>query len=81
MSDRLFSNRKPDAGDKDFLQRPTFDNQRVLNAFVDVSLANAKPNDKVQLERNGYFVVDRKDHTAAKPMFNLAVTLEDSWGK
>jgi glutaminyl-tRNA synthetase len=42
-------------------------------------LANAKPDDKFQFERNGYFVADLKDHTAEKPVFNLAVSLKDSW--
>jgi len=26
-------------------------------------------------------VADRVDHTAGKPVFNLAVGLKDSWGK
>ena len=32
-------------------------------------------------ERHGYFVADRIDHAAGKPVFNLAVGLKDSWGK
>jgi glutaminyl-tRNA synthetase len=43
-------------------------------------LANAKPDEKFQFERNGYFVADLKDHTRDKPVFNLAVSLRDSWG-
>jgi glutaminyl-tRNA synthetase len=52
-----------------------------LSAYVEASLANAQPDDKFQFERNGYFVADRKDHSAAGPVFNLAVSLKDSWGK
>ena len=42
---------------------------------------DAKPDDKFQFERHGYFVADRVDHKAEKPVFNLAVGLKDSWGK
>ena len=41
----------------------------------------AKAGQQIQFERHGYFVADRIDHTAAKPVFNLAVGLKDSWGK
>jgi len=53
----------------------------VLKSFVEASLANAQPDDKFQFERNGYFVADRRDHTSARPVFNLAVSLRDSFGK
>ena len=53
--------------------------KQVLHAFVEPSLANAKPDDKFQFERNGYFVADLKDHTREMPVFNLAVSLRDSW--
>ena len=29
--------------------------------------------------RIGYFVADRKDHRADKPVFNRSVTLRDTW--
>jgi glutaminyl-tRNA synthetase len=48
---------------------------------VEPSLAAARADDKFQFERHGYFVADRVDHTEAKPVFNLAVGLKDSWGK
>ena len=55
---------------------------RAMMDFVkEPSLANAKPDDKFQFERHGYFVADRIDHKAGKPVFNLAVGLKDSWGK
>jgi glutaminyl-tRNA synthetase len=81
MYDRLFSDPQPDAGSKDYLDLLTPNSKRVLNAFVEASLADAQPDDKFQFERNGYFVADRNDHTSGKPVFNLAVTLKDSWGK
>lgn len=81
MYDRLFTEPQPDSGGKDFLELLNPASKRVLNAFVEASLAGAKPDDKFQFERNGYFVADRKDHSAARPVFNLAVTLRDSWAK
>jgi glutaminyl-tRNA synthetase len=79
MYDRLFTEAQPDASSRNFLDLLNRDSKRVLQAFVEPSAADAQPSDTFQFERNGYFVADRKDHTAAKPVFNLAVTLKDSW--
>ena len=81
MYDRLFSDAHPDAGGKNFLESLNPNSLKVVTAIVEPSLANAKPDDKFQFERHGYFVADRIDHTAEKPVFNLAVGLKDSWGK
>jgi glutaminyl-tRNA synthetase len=81
LYDRLFTNPQPDAGGKDFLELLNPGSKQALAAFVEASLANAQPDDRFQFERNGYFVADRKDHSAARPVFNLAVSLKDSWGK
>ena len=81
MYDRLFSDAHPDAGGKNFLESLNPNSLKVVTAIVEPSLANAKPDDKFQFERHGYFVADRVDHTAEKPVFNLAVGLKDSWGK
>ena len=45
------------------------------------SLKNAKPEDRFQFERHGYFVADRKDSVASKPLFNRTVTLRNAWQK
>jgi glutaminyl-tRNA synthetase len=82
MYDRLFLDAQPDAGGKDFLESLNPDSLKVVTAIVEPSLANAQPDQKFQFERIGYFVADRVDHVAgAKPVFNLAVGLKDSWGK
>jgi glutaminyl-tRNA synthetase len=81
LYDRLFTDEQPDAGGKDYRDLLNLDSKTVLRSFVEASLANAQPDDKFQFERNGYFVADRKDHAAGKPVFNLAVTLKESWGK
>ncbi len=81
MYDRLFLDAHPDAGGKDFIESLNPNSLKVVTAIVEPSLANAKPDDKFQFERHGYFVADRVDHRAEKPVFNLAVGLKDSWGK
>jgi len=81
LYDRLFTEAQPDASEKNFLELLNRDSKTVLKSFVEASLANAQPDDKFQFERNGYFVADRKDHTAQRPVFNLAVSLKDSWAK
>ena len=72
---------QPGAGGKDFIEGLNPNSLKVVTAFVEPSLASAKADDKFQFERHGYFVADRVDHTGAKPVFNLAVGLKDSWGK
>ena len=81
LYDRLFTDAQPDAGGKDFLECLNPTSLKVVQAVVEPSLATAKPDDKFQFERLGYFVADRADHTSAKPVFNLAVGLRDGWGK
>ena len=81
LYDRLFLDAQPDAGGKDFIESLNPNSLKVAAAIVEPSLANAKPDDKFQFERHGYFVADRVDHAVGKPVFNLAVGLKDSWGK
>jgi glutaminyl-tRNA synthetase len=46
--------------------------------YVEPSLADAKPGERYQFERKGYFCVD-PDSSADKPVFNRTVTLRDTW--
>jgi glutaminyl-tRNA synthetase len=79
--DRLFTDAQPDAGGKDFLTLLNPDSLKVVTAFVEPSLADAAPDTRFQFERHGYFVTDRHDHAAGKPVFNKITGLKDSWGK
>ena len=81
MYERLFLDAQPDAGGKEFLSLLNPSSLKVVTAIVEPSLAHAQPDEKFQFERHGYFVADRIDHAAGKPVFNLAVGLKDSWGK
>lgn len=49
-------------------------------ALAERSLAEAKPLEKFQFLRLGYFCADTC-HTADKPVFNRVTTLRDSWAK
>jgi len=81
LYDRLFSDPQPDAGGKDFIEALNPNSLKVVTAYVEPSLASALPDQKFQFERHGYFVADRVDHAAGKPVFNRVTGLKDSWGK
>ena len=81
LYDRLFTEAQPDAGGKDFKASLNPASKKVVAGYIEASLANAKPDDKFQFERHGYFVADRVDHTAGKPVLNRIAGLKDSWGK
>ena len=81
MYDRLFLDPQPDAGGKDYLESLNPDSLKIVTAIVEPALANAQADEKFQFERHGYFVADRVDHAAGKPVFNFAVGLKDSFGK
>lgn len=76
--DRLFSSEDPEEGE-DFLDNLNPDSLQIVQAVVEPSLAQASPEDRFQFEREGYFVADRYDHTAEKPVFNRILDLRDSF--
>ena len=80
LYDRLFRVANPGT-QRDFLQDLNPDSKTVITAYVEPALAQAKPEERFQFERNAYFVADQNDHRPGKPVFNRAVTLRDSWGK
>ncbi|MEY5050108.1 MAG: hypothetical protein RLZZ619_38 [Pseudomonadota bacterium] len=77
--DRLFTDPHPDSGDKNFLDAINPNSKQVLTAYLEPSLSNVKAEQRFQFERHGYFVADRVDHTATKPVFNMCVGLKDTW--
>lgn len=53
---------------------------RLVSALgMELAPAIAEPEQSFQFQRTGYFVADRRDHTAAQPVFNRSVTLRDRW--
>ncbi len=82
LYDRLFTVPHPDTVEgKNFLEELNPDSLKVVQGFVEPALASAKADDKFQFERHGYFVADRVDHAAGKPVFNRVAGMKDSWGK
>ena len=79
--DRLFSDPYPDGHkDKDFMDFVNPDSLSVVNAYIEPSLISARPGDRFQFQRMGYFCVD-PDSTPDKLIFNRTVTLRDTWAK
>jgi glutaminyl-tRNA synthetase len=89
LYDRLFkvpapgSRREGDAPDleRNFLDDLNLESRQSITAQLEASLKDAKPEERFQFERHGYFVADRVDSKPGMPVFNRAVTLKDSWGK
>mgnify|MGYP006279083315 FL=1 len=83
--DRLFMDESPDKikeEGKDFKSNLNPDSLHIIeNAMAEPFLKDAKPEDKFQFERKGYFCVDRYCKPQEKLIFNRAVTLKDTWAK
>jgi glutaminyl-tRNA synthetase len=76
--DRLFTESDPETGD-DFLANLNPESLKVVQAVIEPALAEAKPEDSFQFEREGYFVADQYDHSSEKPVFNRILDLKDSF--
>ena len=81
LYDRLFTEAQPDAGGKDFKASLNRNSKKLARGYLEPSLANAKPDQKFQFERHGYFVADRVDHASGKPVMNRIAGLKDGWAK
>jgi glutaminyl-tRNA synthetase len=75
LYDRLFSVPNPGA-ERDFIEDLNKDSKKTITAQLEPSLLEAKPGERFQFERHGYFVRDREGGA-----FNRTVTLRDSWSK
>jgi glutaminyl-tRNA synthetase len=83
LYDHLFTKEDPDevAEGMDFKSNLNPSSLEVLTACrVEPSLAQAKPLDRFQFERLGYFCVD-PDSSKGKLLFNRTATLRDPWAK
>ena len=81
LYERLFTEDQPDAGGKDFKAALNPASVRTTQGFVEPSSAGAAAETHVQFERHGYFVTDRIDHRAERPVFNRITGLKDTWAK
>ncbi|CAN5363174.1 glutamine--tRNA ligase/YqeY domain fusion protein [soil metagenome] len=80
LYDRLFSVENPLAGDdkEAWLTHINPKSLEVVRGFVEPSLGDAKPLDRFQFERVGYFCVD-SDSKPGALVFNRTISLKDSW--
>ena len=77
---QLFTVENPDVGeDLNSIVNP-HSLEVLTDCVLEPSLADAKPGDKFQFERTGYFCMDL-DSTPQKLVFNRTVTLKDAWAK
>ncbi len=83
LYDRLFTVPNP-ADDKDGRDFTRFLNPNSLEVLtgcrVEAGLADARPGDRFQFERLGYFAVD-PDSSRGRLVFNRTVTLRDTWAR
>jgi glutaminyl-tRNA synthetase len=77
LYERLFTHASPDKTDGDFMEYVNTDSLKVVTAWVEPALANVGPESNFQFEREGYYVSDRYDHAADKPVFNLTIGLRE----
>jgi len=49
----------------------------VTTALIEPALAEVAAEANFQFEREGYYVADRYEHTAEKPVFNLTIGLRE----
>ncbi len=80
LYDHLFNKENPEE-EQDFTMAINPNSLKILNAKIEPFLINAKPGEKFQFERIGYFCVDTKYSSPGKPIFNRTVTLKDTWAK
>jgi glutaminyl-tRNA synthetase len=83
LYDRLFTVPNP-TGDKDGDYRAHLNpaSLEVLPAaMAEPSLAAARPGERFQFERKGFYCVDPVDSREGRPVFNRIVTLRDTWAK
>jgi glutaminyl-tRNA synthetase len=81
LYDRLFTEAQPDAGGRDFKASLNSASLTVAQGYAEPGLATAAPDTRFQFERHGYFVADRVDHRADRPVFNRVTGLKDSFPK
>ena len=83
LYDRLFTHPSPGASSdggsyRDFMNPDSL--RTLTQCVVEPSLLDARPGDRFQFEREGYFCLDPQS-SADRMVFNRTVTLRDSWAK
>jgi glutaminyl-tRNA synthetase len=81
LYDRLFIKEEPEQVEEgqDFKSNLNPLSLKTITGYCDPSLKDARPGDKFQFERLGYFCADAD--SGRKLVFNRTVTLKDNWAK
>ncbi len=81
LYDRLFTVAEP-AAQEDFLKVVNPHSLETVSAKLELSLASAKPDERFQFERLGYFALDTDSPGSGQRLiFNRTITLKDTWAK
>ncbi|MDQ3394484.1 MAG: glutamine--tRNA ligase/YqeY domain fusion protein [Bacteroidota bacterium] len=81
LYDRLFNIEDLSSAEGDFKEYLNLDSLKVMPSLhAEAAIKGAKPGEKYQFLRNGYFTLD-PDSTDSKLVFNRTVSLKDTWGK
>jgi glutaminyl-tRNA synthetase len=80
LYDRLFTSEDPNTMEGDFKSYINSSSLKIVQAFAEPALKEAKQEDRYQFLRTGYFCLD-PDSSNEKLVFNRTVTLRDMWAK
>jgi glutaminyl-tRNA synthetase len=78
--DRLFRVEDPSSEEGDFKDYINPNSLHVVKAYGEASIAHARPEDRFQFLRKGYYCLD-KGSPENGLVFNRTVTLKDGWSK
>ncbi len=79
--DRLFTHENPDGNkDVDFKEFINPHSLEIIQGYIEPSVKEAKPQERFQFQRLGYFCVD-EDSAENHLVFNKTVGLRDTWAK
>ncbi|MDD5718308.1 MAG: glutamine--tRNA ligase/YqeY domain fusion protein [Candidatus Krumholzibacteria bacterium] len=81
LYDHLFNRPLPEEGDGFIANLNPASLEALRGCKLEPSLAAARPGDRVQFLRNGYFCADSEDCRPGKLVFNRTATLKDTWAK
>ena len=84
LYDYLFTKENPDETEEgqDYRSNLNPNSLEIIeSAKLEPTLATARPGDRYQFERLGYFCVDSRDSTEKNLVFNRTVSLRDTWAK
>ncbi len=80
LYDNLFTVENPSVGELEDIVNT--DSKQVIDAKLEPAMAQAKPGERFQFMRKGYFFVDPIDSTEGDDLyFNQIISLRDSWAK